>query len=234
MVESDHKPLETIVKKPLANAPPRLQHMLLRLQKYNFVIQYKPGTQIYISDMLSRAYVHENQDEQLEEEIQCHVHLVVKNLPYSDEKLEDIKLATKNDSTLTSVIVQVHRGWPEHKREIPIEIREYWTHRDELSINEGLFMKGTQIVIPRVLRKDMLVKLHESHFGVEKTRNLAKDIMYWPGMSAQIENYVSKCGICLENRSSYQKESIIPSTISELPWKKQERKNIWKLNFPRF
>ena len=41
----------------------------------------------------------------------------------------------------------------------------------------------------------MLVKLHESHFGVEKTRNLAKDIMYWPGMSAQIEDYVSKCGI---------------------------------------
>ena len=109
MVESDHKPLETIVKKPLANAPPRLQRMLLRLQKYDFVIQYKPGTQMYISDMLSRAYVHENQDEKLEEEIQCHVHLVVKNLPYSDEKLEDIKLATKNDSTLTSVIDRVHR-----------------------------------------------------------------------------------------------------------------------------
>ena len=86
---------------------------------------------MYISDMLSRAYVHENQDEKLEEEIQCHVHLVVKNLPYSDEKLEDIKLATKNDSTLTAVIDQVHRGWPEHKREIPIEIREYWTYRDE-------------------------------------------------------------------------------------------------------
>ena len=67
-------------------------------------------------------------------------------------------------------------------------------------------MKGTQIVIPRVLRKDMLVKLHEPHFGVEKTRNLAKDIMYWPEMSAHIEDYVSKCGICLENRSSYQKE----------------------------
>ena len=57
MVESDHKPLETIVKKPLANATPRLQRMLLRLQKYDFVIQYKPGTQMYISDMLSRAYV---------------------------------------------------------------------------------------------------------------------------------------------------------------------------------
>ena len=57
MVESDHKSLETIVKKPLTNAPPRLQRMLLCLQKYDFVIQYKPGTQMYISDMLSRAYV---------------------------------------------------------------------------------------------------------------------------------------------------------------------------------
>ena len=122
MVESDHKPLETIVKKPLANAPPRLQRLFLRLQKYSFVIQYKLRTQMYISDIFSRAYVHENQDEQLEEEIQYHVHLVVKNLPYSDEKIDDIKLATKNDSTLTSVIDQVHRGWREHKREIPIEI----------------------------------------------------------------------------------------------------------------
>ena len=62
--------------------------------------------------MLSRAYVHENQDEQLEEKIQCHVHLVDKNLPYSYEKLEDIKLATKHDSTLSLVIdrVHVHRG----------------------------------------------------------------------------------------------------------------------------
>ena len=59
---------------------------------------------MYIFYMVSREYVHENQDEQVEVVIQCHVHLVVKNLPYSDEKLEDIKLVTKNDSTLTSVI----------------------------------------------------------------------------------------------------------------------------------
>ena len=64
----------------------------------------KSGTQMYIFYMVSREYVNENQDEQLEIVIQCHVHLVVKNLPNSDEKLEDIKLATKNDSTLTSVI----------------------------------------------------------------------------------------------------------------------------------
>ena len=32
-VESDHKPLESITKKPLSAAPPRLQRMLLQLQR---------------------------------------------------------------------------------------------------------------------------------------------------------------------------------------------------------
>lgn len=34
-VESDHKPLESIFKKSLHQAPPRLQRMLLRLQRYS-------------------------------------------------------------------------------------------------------------------------------------------------------------------------------------------------------
>lgn len=37
-VETDHKPLETIFKKPLNSAPKRLQKMLLRLQRFNFNI----------------------------------------------------------------------------------------------------------------------------------------------------------------------------------------------------
>ena len=47
VVESDHKPLEMIAKKALAAAPPRLQHMLLRLQQYSFHLQFKPGKDIF-------------------------------------------------------------------------------------------------------------------------------------------------------------------------------------------
>ena len=36
VVESDHKPLQAIRKKPNTAAPRRLQCMLLRLQQYNF------------------------------------------------------------------------------------------------------------------------------------------------------------------------------------------------------
>ena len=39
-VQSDHKPLKVIMKKPLQNAPPRLQGMLLSLQKYDIDLVY--------------------------------------------------------------------------------------------------------------------------------------------------------------------------------------------------
>jgi hypothetical protein len=54
-VETDHKPLITIAKKSLASAPKRLQRMLLRLQRYNFELVYRPGPQMLIADTLSRA-----------------------------------------------------------------------------------------------------------------------------------------------------------------------------------
>ena len=38
-VESDHKPLEMIHQKSLASAPPRLQRMLLQLQRYDVTIK---------------------------------------------------------------------------------------------------------------------------------------------------------------------------------------------------
>ena len=53
LVESDHKPLESIMKKSLAAAPPRLQRMLLQLQKYSFTLVYKLGREMVLADTLS-------------------------------------------------------------------------------------------------------------------------------------------------------------------------------------
>ena len=58
-VESDHKPLESVMKKLLCSAPPRLQRMLLCLQKYDMLVMYKPGKSIPVADALSRKYLNE-------------------------------------------------------------------------------------------------------------------------------------------------------------------------------
>ena len=54
-VESDHKPLEMIHQKSLASASPRLQWMLLQLQRYDVTIRYRPGKEMLLADALSRC-----------------------------------------------------------------------------------------------------------------------------------------------------------------------------------
>ena len=66
VIESDHKPLEAIFKKPLSQAPSRLQKMLLQLQAYDITLVYNKGSEMYIADALSRAYPPEVIHEQFE------------------------------------------------------------------------------------------------------------------------------------------------------------------------
>ena len=65
-VESDHKPLETILKKPLYQAPVRLQKMIMTVQKYSIDVVYHPGKYLVIADTLSRAFLPEPPDNTLE------------------------------------------------------------------------------------------------------------------------------------------------------------------------
>ena len=60
-VITDHKPLETIVQKPLLKAPhlltplpPRLQRMLQKIQGYDYVVEYRSGKSMTLADTLSR------------------------------------------------------------------------------------------------------------------------------------------------------------------------------------
>ena len=81
-VDSDHKPLETIVLKPLHGAPQRLQRILLRLQKYNLELLYKKGCDMFLSDTLSRAYLPEVTPSELTQELEGADHKLL--LPVSE------------------------------------------------------------------------------------------------------------------------------------------------------
>ena len=58
-VQSDHKPLEAIMTKPLSQTPPRIQRLLIRLQKYNLTVYFVPRKLMFIADTLSRAYLNQ-------------------------------------------------------------------------------------------------------------------------------------------------------------------------------
>ncbi len=73
-------------------------------------VSYKPGKELYIADTLSRAYLKEQTEPLLEDELQVHSLSVC--LPISKEKLTTFRTATAEDEELQMVMEVVQSGWP--------------------------------------------------------------------------------------------------------------------------
>ena len=56
-VETDHKSLESILKKSLWSAPRRLQRIMLCLQNFDLEVEYEKGALVHVADSISRAHV---------------------------------------------------------------------------------------------------------------------------------------------------------------------------------
>ena len=57
LVKSEHKPLQSIFKRNINKAPPRMQRLLLHPQKYDIDLIFSPGNSIPVPNALSRAYL---------------------------------------------------------------------------------------------------------------------------------------------------------------------------------
>lgn len=216
-VESDHKPLEAIIRKPLSAAPPRLQRMILQLQKYSFTIVHVPGKNIPVADTMSRKLM-PCLDDNFSEVMDVQVHTVLSALPVSDAKLSSIQKETEKDAHISTLRRVIKEAWPNERKRCPTAILDYWNHRDELSEMDGTVFKGEKIVILTLLREEMIKRIHSGHMGIEKSKQRVRDILFWPGMSKQIAGMVEQCSICLESRMPKTKEPLISHPIPNRPW----------------
>ena len=92
--------------------------------------------------------------------------------------------------------------------------------RNELSIHQGLVIRGNRIVIPETLRADVLERIHDGHQGLTKCRDRANSAVWWPGISAHIKQKVSACQPCQEQRRAQSKEPLISTPLPDRPWKR--------------
>ena len=63
IVYNDHQPLKSIFSKSIIDCPPGIQRFFLKLQKYEFNLEYSPGKTMVVSDTLSRAYLNDHATE---------------------------------------------------------------------------------------------------------------------------------------------------------------------------
>lgn len=77
-----------------------------------------------------------------------------------------------------------------------------------------------EVVVPKCLRYEMLKILHEPHIGMEKTKNNARQVMYWPGMLANVEYLIKNCSTCQKYLNRNIKEPLIPHSVPDGPFQK--------------
>ena len=91
--------------------------------------------------------------------------------------------------------------------------------RAEFAVYDGLLLKGTSLVIPAVLQRDILNRLHEAYQAIVKCRERARNTVWWLGINKQLDEVVRNCRTCAESRSD-KAEPMMCSEFPNRPWEK--------------
>ena len=196
---TDHQPLVGTFKKELGEIPNRcLQRFRERVLDYSFTTQWVEGKGHLITDALSRAPV-QPADAEADAEKLSAVSVIQSLDPQLDElrqaagESEEYRRLVEAVSTLTAK--QARRLSSAHPA---APYKPVW---DELSVHTDgqlLLYQADRLVVPEKERARILALLHLGHSGIVKTRALARQLYYWPGMALHVKQMVEACDACAE------------------------------------
>ena len=169
-VQSDHQPLQSIWKKSIVSASPRLQRLLLRLAHYDLNIEFLRGKENMIADALGRVCLLQSNNSKIKDSNidVIPVHHITQTALVSKTRLQELRLATQSDATLCSLAKTVHEGWPQSKKDCPKQLLDFWSFRQKISKEDGLLYKNQRLIMPHSERLETRKVLHLGHYAVDK------------------------------------------------------------------
>ena len=198
MIESDHKPLESISRKDLADMPAQL------------TIHYCPHKEMVYPDTLSRFHPWPGSDFPLDITIH-HAHI----MPTQKEAFQQAFINNPEMRALTELIIT---GWPKDIKEVPHLLHPYWQHRETLTIEDGIVLQGEALIILPAERERVLHQLHQFHQGIMKSQLLTCGSFFWPGINKAIEEVGHQCETCTGFQSQNAAAPLTPTPTQPCPW----------------
>ena len=218
-IVTDHKPLVKIfgdrTLDEISNT--RIFRLKQRTLPWRFNVVHLPGKTNHAADALSRnpAPSGEVHGLSLADEME---EILVSAIHGQLEKVTAISWnhlvkATQKDPALRLLVEQIESGTLTDI--CPSEdITPYWQYRKSLYTCDGVVMYKDRVVIPPSLCRSAVENLHAAHQAVSTMEQRARDIVFWPGMTADIQRIRDACVDC--NKIAPLQPSL-PSTPAQPP-----------------
>ena len=224
-VATDHKPLTKIfgdrTLDEISNT--RLFRLKQRTLPWYFNIIHLPGKSNLAADAASRYPapiddLHSSMNpDKMESLMAAAIHRDTTAL--TSITWDQLAAETAKNPEMLMLLDSIHRGFPDKTRHDPA-IAEYWQYRHHLHISDGVIIYNDRAVIPPSLRPVVLETLHSAHQGVTPMGARARTIVFWPGMTEDLERTRRNCRDCIVNAPSQPSLPATPSTPPSTPFEK--------------
>ena len=177
---TDHKPLRVMFNNPRSQAPFRVERIRLKLQGFEFTVKYINGSK-NPTDYMSRHSLPATKDDlKHSKELEAHVNMVLNTVDELVVSKDNIKDAIAEDEEARNLKMSIlFNKLNDTKYPSILKLKKVF---NELSVVDGLILKGSRLFIPTKLRKRILIASHDGHQGIVKTKQLLRSKVWYPGM----------------------------------------------------
>ena len=98
-------------------------------------------------------------------------------------------------------------------------VKPYKAVRNELTTNaQGIKLRGTRIVIPAALHQRAIDIEHKSHLGIEKTKSLIREKIWFPEIGNRVKDTIEQCVACQATGRPQHPKPLRMTEMPKLPW----------------
>lgn len=140
-----------------------------------------------------------------------YVRFIVVSATPSALTTREVEEASESDPELKEVRSAINNGHFENRK-------AYTPIANEHCCIGQLVLRGTRIVVPKVLQPRALALAHEWHLGIVGTKQHIRSKVWWPGMDRAAEKYCESCHGCQVVSRPDAPELLLPTPLPDGPW----------------
>ncbi|XP_057302761.1 uncharacterized protein K02A2.6-like [Hydractinia symbiolongicarpus] len=203
VVVTDHKPLVKMLGDrtldEISNS--RIFRLKQRTLPWCFNVAHLPGRTSGAADATSRypSSAYDSSQEPYDDEHILAASIRHNSLSVVSISWDTIATETSKDPTMRQLRESLENSFQDGDCTRRVKASQFWQYRDSLHVLDDSIMYRDHVVIPSSLGGRVLQVLHSAHQGVSAMESRARPIVFWPGMTNDIQAIRHNCKSCNRN-----------------------------------